>query len=168
MKGVTQAEFARAQGWAKSYITKLKAEGRLVLADDGSVLSAESLERIRSSTNAPARASSPAVTANFTTSQARERHYAAELKRLEFERETGAVRPAADLHSSLRDAGTAIRVAVEAFRDRLPGKLAPLAGDENRIAALMASECEALLRSMVDRFSAMAAHEAPEGATVAP
>ncbi|WP_288843519.1 hypothetical protein [uncultured Deefgea sp.] len=31
---VSQAEFARQQGWAKSYVTKLKLEGRLVMDGD--------------------------------------------------------------------------------------------------------------------------------------
>lgn len=44
--GIPQAEFARRQGWAKSYVTKLKREGRLVFAADGGVDEAASRARI--------------------------------------------------------------------------------------------------------------------------
>lgn len=44
--GISQAEFARRQGWAKSYVTKLKREGRLVFAADGGVDEAASRARI--------------------------------------------------------------------------------------------------------------------------
>lgn len=43
---VTQAEFARQCGWAKSYVTALKAAGRLVMDEFGRVLVAASLRRI--------------------------------------------------------------------------------------------------------------------------
>lgn len=43
---ISQAEFARRQGWAKSYVTKLKREGRLVFASDGGVDEAASRARI--------------------------------------------------------------------------------------------------------------------------
>jgi len=41
-----QAEFARLLGYRRSYVTALKAAGRLVLADDGKVRVAESIARI--------------------------------------------------------------------------------------------------------------------------
>ena len=43
---VTQAEFARQCGWAKSYVTALKAAGRLVMDEFGRVLVEASLRRI--------------------------------------------------------------------------------------------------------------------------
>lgn len=43
---VTQAEFARQCGWAKSYVTALKAAGRLVMDESGRVLVEASLRRI--------------------------------------------------------------------------------------------------------------------------
>lgn len=43
---MSQAAFARSRGWARSYVTKLKHEGRLVLNPDGSVDVAASLARI--------------------------------------------------------------------------------------------------------------------------
>jgi len=44
---VTQAEFARMQGWSRSHVTGLKQAGRLVMSDSGKrVLVKESLARI--------------------------------------------------------------------------------------------------------------------------
>lgn len=44
---VTQAEFARLQGWQRSYVSQLKREGRLVMTDDGKLVDvAASLTRI--------------------------------------------------------------------------------------------------------------------------
>lgn len=53
---MTQAEFAKAQGLTQARVSQLKAEGRLVLTDDGKRLRVvESLERI-SATADPSRA----------------------------------------------------------------------------------------------------------------
>ena len=47
----TQAEFARAQGWAKSYVSALKRDARLVFTADGRVDYAASLDRIKAISN---------------------------------------------------------------------------------------------------------------------
>jgi hypothetical protein len=46
MTAITQAEFARQAGYAKSYVTALKHAGRLVLTDDGRVDPVASIARI--------------------------------------------------------------------------------------------------------------------------
>lgn len=43
---MSQAAFARSRGWARSYVTKLKHEGRLVMNADGTVDVLASLARI--------------------------------------------------------------------------------------------------------------------------
>jgi hypothetical protein len=155
----TQAEFARAQGWQKSYVTKLKNEGRLIFTDDGLVDFEASLARIAQTTGAPERAA-PAVQGKpYSDAQDRERFYSAELKKLELERETKRVLDAADVDSVVTDAGAIFRAGVEAWRDRLPPQLAALGGDEQRIAAMMADECEQLLRRVSDRFASLASQE---------
>lgn len=45
-KALTQAEFARAMGWNRSTVTRLKQAGRLVVDAHGHVLAAESVLRI--------------------------------------------------------------------------------------------------------------------------
>jgi phage terminase Nu1 subunit (DNA packaging protein) len=54
MSGVNQTEFARISGYAKSYVTQLKQDGRLVLNDDGSIDPDSSIARI-AETSDPAR-----------------------------------------------------------------------------------------------------------------
>ena len=74
----SQADFARAQGWEKSYVTKLKKEGRLAFTADGLVDFDASLERIKGSSGAPERAA-PAVQGRaYSDSQDRARFYSAE------------------------------------------------------------------------------------------
>ena len=154
-----QAEFARAQGWQKSYVTALKKEGRLVFATDGAVDFLASLQRIKGTAGAPER-SAPAVQGKpYSDSQDRERFYNAELKRLELETLTKQLRRADDVASGLDDAGALIRATVEAWRDRLAPQLAALGGDEQRIGAFLAEECAHLLKRMAAKFTALAGAE---------
>lgn len=156
----SQADFARANGWAKSYVTTLKLADRLVFADDGRVDFAASLQRIKATAGAPER-SAPAVQgAQYANSQDRERFYSAELKRLELERETKKLRNADEVASAVDDAGALIRATVEGWRDRLPPQLAALGADEDRIANFMAAECDHLLKRLGERFAALAQAEA--------
>jgi hypothetical protein len=155
----TQAEFAAAQGWSKSYVTKLKQEGRLVLSPAGLVDFTASLDSIKATSGAPERAA-PAVQGKpYSDSQDRERFYSAELKRLELERETKQLRSASEVASAVDDAGVLVRSTVEGWRDRLPPQLAALGGDEARIAAFMRAECEHLLRRLSEKFAALAAEQ---------
>ncbi|MBN8493217.1 MAG: hypothetical protein J0M00_17555, partial [Burkholderiales bacterium] len=139
----SQAEFARAQGWSKAYVTKLKAEDRLVFTADHQVDFAASLARIKATTKAPERAAPSVQGSEYAGAQDRERHYSAELKRIELEREMRQLLQADDVYSAVADAAALMRTGIEAWRDRLPPQLAALGGDEARIAALLAAECEA-------------------------
>lgn len=156
-----QAEFAAANGWARSYVSKLKGEGRLVFTPEGQVDFAASLQRIKATSGAPERAAPPVQGAEYAGAQDRERHYSAELKRLELERETRRLLPADDVYSAVADAAAIVRTGVEAWRERLPPQLAALGGDESRIAALLAVECDALLRRLAQRFEQLVAAAAP-------
>lgn len=149
-------EFAAEQGWVKSYVSKLKAAGRLVFDAAGRVDFAASLARIKATTGAPERAAPQVQGIDYAGAQERERHYSAELKRLELERETRKVLPADDVFSATADAAAIVRSGVEAWRDRLPSQLAAIGGDEPRIAALLGAECEALLQRLAQRFGQMA------------
>ena len=160
----TQAEFAAAQGWSKSYVTKLKQEGRLVFTSAGLVDFAASLQAIKASTGAPERAD-PAVQGKpYSDSQDRERFYNAELKRLELEKETKQLRRADEVASAVDDAGALVRTTVEGWRDRLPPQLAALGGDEDRIAAFMRAECEHLLKRLSEKERCLKKFEWPERA----
>lgn len=148
----TQADFARAQGWEKSYVTKLKQEGRLVFTEAGQVDFAASLQRIRASTNATERAA-PAVQGEaYAGAQDRERFYTSELKRLEYERAIGKLLDAEQVDAAISDAAAIFRAAVESWAHTLPAQLASLNGDEARISALLLSEGEQMLRRVAEAF----------------
>lgn len=151
-----QVDFGRLHGWGKSYVTALKKDGRLVFNDEGLVLVQASLDRIKGSSGAPERAA-PAVQGKvYSEAQDRERHYSAELKRLEYERETLKVRSAEEVASVVSDAGALIRTTIEGWRDRMPPQLAALGADEQRIHAFLGEECQHLLHRMAERFGALA------------
>lgn len=155
----SQADFARAQGWQKSYVTALKQAGRLVFDDDGKVLFGASLQKIKDTTGAPERADPTVQGKPYSDSQDRERFYNAELKRLELERETRKVRESAEVASAVDDAAAIIRTTVEAWRDRMPPQLAALGADEQRIGSFLAAECEHLLQRLAEKFATLATAE---------
>lgn len=152
----TQAQFADAQGWGRPYVSKLKAEGRLVFNAAGLVDFAASLARIKATSGAPARAAPEVQGPAYSDSQDRDRFYSAELKRLEYEREIRKVLPADEVDAVVDDVAVSIRVAIEGWRDRLPAQLAACGADEARIHALLTYECDAVLRGMAERFGALA------------
>jgi hypothetical protein len=156
----TQAEFAAANGWGRPYVSKLKAEGRLVFNASGLVDFAASLARIKATSGAPERAAPEVQGAVYASAQDRERHYSAELKRLEWERETRRVLLADEVYSVVADAGAMLRAGIESWRDRLPPQLAAIGADEARIASLLAAECEQLLQRLSNRFLQMAQGQA--------
>lgn len=131
----TQLEFARAQGWSKSYISKLKAEGRLVFASEGVLDFAATLARIKATTGADKRAAPAVMGAAFGDAKDRNEHYTAELARLKFEREIGAVWDAEDVRQQVARIAAELCAALDQLPDRLAPTLAALAGDETRIRA---------------------------------
>lgn len=152
----SQADFARAHGWAKSYVTALKKEGRIVFNDAGQVDFDASLERIKATTGAPERAAAPVQGKAYSDAQDRERFYTSELKRLEYEKAVGKLLEADQVAAVHADAAATFRAAVEAWEHRLTPQLAALGGDEQRIAALLRSEGAQLLKRLSEKFAALA------------
>ena len=85
------AGFARVLGSGKSYVTKLKQQDRLVFLPTGLVDVPASLERIRASSRAVERAAAPVQGVNYADAAERDKHYSAELRRLEYEQRSGAL-----------------------------------------------------------------------------
>lgn len=131
----TQAEFARAQGWSRGYVSKLKGEGRLVFATDGVLDFAATLARIKATTGVDSRAAPAVMGAAFGDAKDRNEHYTAELTRLKFEREIGAVWSAEDVRQQLARVLAELCAGLDQLPDRLAPLLAALAGDEQRIRA---------------------------------
>lgn len=153
---LSQADFARQQGWSKSYVSKLKGEGRLVLTAAGSVDAAASLARIKATTAAHGRADPAVVGPQYLDAKDRNEHYQAELARLKFEREIGALRDAADVAAVVADVATTLRSRLESWPDRLAPQLAALAGDESRIRAELADHIHGALAELARGFERLA------------
>lgn len=142
----TRAEFARRNGWAKSYITKLGHEGRLVLTEDGlHVRVAESMARIRDTASAPERASDAAVSPQYRGDRDRREYYDAENARLDLEERLGRLLQASQVTAALAEAGTLLRQRLESWPHRLAPQIAALAGHEARIRSLLIDEVGLLL-----------------------
>lgn len=162
---VRKSAFAEAQGWAKSYVTKLAQEGRLVLTDDGRVLVAESLQRIAQTTGAPERASDQVVSTQYRGDRDRREFYDAENARLDLEERLGKLLDVAEVNAAIAAAGTMFRQRLEGLPHRLAPQIAAMAGNEARIRTLLADEVELLLTDVSRRMSqaCAAAGAAAEG-----
>lgn len=158
----SQADFAAAQGWAKSYVSKLKQEGRLVFNAAGLVDFAASLARIKATSGAVERAAPVVQGVAYATAKDEQAFYDKEQARLDYEERIGKLLPAVKVRESVRAAGTLLRVTVEDLATRLPAQLVACGNDERRIHACLVYEFEALLRSFSSDMST-AAHSAAQG-----
>lgn len=150
---VTKAEFARRNSWSKSYVTKLKDDGRLVLTEDGRVLVAESLARIAASAQAPERASPPAVSPTFRADRDRKEFYDAENARLDLEQRLGRTLATRDVRAVCANAAVTLRSRLEGWPARLAPHIAALGGDEARIRTLLAEHIEQALGELSRGFA---------------
>lgn len=163
---VSKSEFARLNGWSKSYISKLGSEGRLVVTEDGKqVLVAESLARIRETTTAPERASDAVVSTQYRGDRDRREFYDAENARLDLEERLGKLLQASEVTAAVAQAGTLLRQRLEGWPHRLAPQMAALAGNEGRIRGLLIDEAQLLLADISAGLgeAAAAAQKAPRG-----
>ena len=152
----TQAEFAAHMQWRKSYVTKLKQEQRLVLTDDGLVDVAASLARIKATTGAGTRADPGVMGPQYADAKDRNEHYTAELNRIRFEREIGALRDAAEVADITADVAATLAAWLDALPDRLAPMLAAIGGDEARIRAALRDHMNAERAEVARGFAALA------------
>jgi hypothetical protein len=178
----SQAAFARRLGYRRSYVTALKAAGRLVLSDDGQVLVAESMARIEATRDpgkaavaerhAAARTAPQAPEANQPAppraDQAAEsesavgyQHWRERRERagaLAAERENalaeGKLLPAADVAAQVTTAFVIARGALEGLPDILAPQLAA-ESDESRCRALLVDAVELHLADLSRRLSTL-------------
>ncbi len=165
---VSQAEFARMQGWSRPYVTALKQADRLVMVD-GQVDVAASLQRLAETDgqqrpdvrerNARQRlgdTSDPTQTEagipSKATSTARKEHYAAEAAAREHALACGELAPLADVEQALAEIAGLIQQRLQL----LPASLAPLLAieaDEQRCRLLLTDEIDRLLHDLADQFA---------------
>lgn len=163
----TQVMFARRIGVAKSYITALKHDGRLVMAEGGGVDVEASLARIAATAGgrddmsdimAEQRGAPVAVPPVEETAvrrvdaQARKEHLGAELLQIELDEKRGKLFKAEDVLAVVSDAATTLRTRLESFPDILSPQLAAIT-DEHQVRAILADNVEILLQEMSSRFA---------------
>jgi len=132
----TQAEFARMLGVQKSYVSKLKDQGRLVFAEDGRVDVEASKQRIQQTADpnrddvsqrferpkgAENGRQSGDVGNSYQAARAVKEKYSAMQAKLDYEKAIGKVVDKADVQAVVEDVITQFRQGLE----NLPYRLAP-------------------------------------------
>ena len=151
---MSRSEFAAHIGCAKSYITKLGNQGRLVMgqgdnAERVDVTATKAL--LAQTTGAPERANEAAQTLLFADAKDQREHYQAQMARLDYEQRVGSLLPVDDVRALVASAATNLRARLELLPDHLAPELAATA-DEQRVRALLASEIEAALAELAHQF----------------
>lgn len=169
---ITRSQFAKANGWAPSYVTKLGKEGRLVFTADGKrVKVAESLELIAATAGgrsdvaerhaeeraAPSREMGGAVTdASLTqakkvkaVSEARRLAALADQEEMNRDKQAGALIAREDVDFVLNDFGATLRGLLENLADKLAPVVYPITTLEETHAAISES-ADTLLLEMAE------------------
>lgn len=164
MTAVTQSEFAKRMGFAKSYVTALKHAGRLVMTPDGKLVEVEASQARIAATADPQRddvaarhaqrreapQTEPAndkIGSSYQAARAVKEKYAALNAKLEYEKASGDLIPKADVDFVLNDYGATLRSMMETMADRLAPIIHPLQTMEETHAAL-SEAAEDVLREM--------------------
>lgn len=185
MSTATQTEFAGRIGVAKSYVTKLKQLGRLVMADGGLVdveASLDLLQKTRdeskpshlnlgnaghqSAPASPRLAAVPAEEApvqeqpspeemNYQQARSVKERYQALAARRDYEQSCGDLMVAADVLAVVSRIAVTLRTRFESFPDLLAPQLADLR-DEHVIRALLADHVQILLADLSAQFAHLA------------
>lgn len=167
MTTMTQSDFAKWMGVAKSYVTALKKADRLVML--GNRVDAEASKARISETADPnrddvkaryaaARGDAPPPETekteeghDFHKARAQKEHYLAEQARLQFEREIGKMIEKAEVSAAIEDVVSVLRQALE----NLPHRTGPeLVGkDLDAIRATLKQEIHGALSEMEREFT---------------
>lgn len=167
---LTQAEFAKANGWSQPYVTKLKKQGKLVI-ENSKVNAEESLKRIKKSAD-PARALAqvsalpPAQNAMDTEqassdapsfSDARTRRELAQAEAAEFElrRKRGMYLAKDEVIDGMVQSGRKIRQQMDAiieWSDEL-ASLSAAGGGAEDIRKFLKTKVRALEQKIADTLS---------------
>lgn len=172
----TQAEFARSQGWERSYVTKLKQHGRLVMGGekgdkvdvDASLALIASTEGGRSdvadrhaqdrkknaasANSGGGKADKAALTAHRETKAGAEARLAganAALKEMELQRELGNLIAKEHVDFVLQDFGATFRGLLDNLADRLAPVVYPLQTLEETHAQI-SQQAEAIQNEMAE------------------
>lgn len=172
MTTVTQAEFARMEGKARSYITALKGAGRLVMTDDGLVDVEASRARIAgtadpnrddvSARHAAARHnptvnpenaenSKDKIGNSYQAARAVKEKFSAMQAKLDYERAIGKLVERAEVSAAIEDVTSVFRQALENMPHRTAAEL--VGKDLDAIRATLKQEIHNALADMEREFS---------------
>ncbi len=168
MSTASQSEFAALLGKNKSYVTRLKQAGRLVLtAEDlvdveksqalialtadpsrNAAVEARSDEKLGQARNAPQES---AIGNSYQTAKAVNEKYKALTAKLEYEKSSGKLVDADEVRLFAADLATTFRAQLEVLPDRLAPELVPLR-DTEAVRALLVENFEQLLTDLADKI----------------
>jgi hypothetical protein len=158
MTAMTQAEYARRRGWARSTVTRALHKGRLVKTPDGLIDVEASDTRYQATAVRPAQATGATAEAtaaeggvhglmpSAANSRAKREHYEAEIKALEYRQRVGDLIPREDVDTVLRFVTAAVRSAMDVY----PDQVAPLVAPETDLDEVHARLAEACRQVLVD------------------
>jgi len=168
MTTATQSEFAAILGKDKSYVTRLKQAGRLVLTADGAVDVEKSQNLIamtadpsredavaarQSEASAPPRApQNDAVGNSFQQAKAVREKYNALSAKLEYERASGKLVDAEEARLFAADLAATFRGSLEVLPDRIAPELVPL-NDTEAVRAVLVESFEQVLTDIADKIA---------------
>lgn len=153
---MTKSQYATYKQVAKSYVSKLAGQGRLVLAPDGRVDVVATDALLKSSTGAPERAADTVNAPEFVDHKERGEKYKAELLEMDVAERRGTLLRVDDVRATVVAAITGVRSGLEGLPDRLAPQLAA-ASDESAVRTMLAVEIEALLADLSHQFNRFAA-----------
>ncbi len=172
---VTQAEFARILGQAKSYVTKLKQQGRLVMNDDGTLVNvAASRAKIADSADpnrddvkqrfAAERASetpSDRVSSTYQKSRAIKEQYAAMTAKMDYEIAIGKLIPKSEVEDVVQDLATLFRQGLENMPHRIAAELVgrDVGGIRAVLKEAVIDQLKEFERNLDQRISAIGTNE---------
>ena len=173
MTTVSQSEFAAQLGKDKSYVTRLKQAGRLVLGADGKVDAEASKARIAETSHPgfkeivdqraelkynpappPQSPQEAAIGNSLQTARAVKEKYLALQAKADYERGMAKLVDAEGVRLFITDLAATFRCALEVLPDRLAPELVPLT-DSETIRAVLLENFEQLLTDLADKVKKM-------------
>ena len=172
-KRVSQAEFARQNGWSRQYVAKLVQQGRIKvikgkldpvaakraieeLAEPSTVLRESSSEKSESSrttpvvsTNSPAPFPQQGKAVDYATARTMREAYRAKMAKLDYEEREGKLVDAAKVRDDAFQTGRMVRDGVLAIPDRMADVLAA-ESDPAKVRQLLLDELETVLEKLSD------------------
>lgn len=160
MTTATQSEFAAILGKDKSYVTRLKQQGRLVMVqtEEGARVDVEASRELLRQSADPARGEAavkpPRIRVEHTTyNDARTRNELAKAQTAELDLEVklGKLVDAEEARLFAADLAASFRGALEVLPDRLAPELVPL-NDTEAVRALLVESFEMVLGDLADKI----------------